>query len=137
MKRFSAIILCFLLLYAGAAWAIEACLHPDGHHMHHAASVHDEPHHGEQLPSNDSGSSGPSLPTLHCPDLSFEVGLPVLAFSLVPFPDQAPVGRSLVTGSELTDGTADLWLRGLFKRYLSFSFLSGLPLHLFLSVLRI
>ena len=136
MKRIGTIFICFFLLYAGVAWALEACLHQDDY-MNHAASVHGKPHHGDHLSSNDSVSSGHSLPTLHCPDLHFEVGPPVLAFSLALFPDRAPVGRSLVTGSGLTDGTADLWLRSLFKRYPSFSFLIGLSPHLFLSVLRI
>ena len=140
MKRFGAVFLSFFLLYAGVVWALEACLH-QWDHVDGAAFLSDEPHHRSDYSfSNDFDSSHHPAANLQCPDLRHQIG-PMAqvssAFRLAPYPGNALLKGSPFSRSVASNEIRDFWLRALFEWFPSFSFLSGLSRHLFLSVLRI
>src|SRR5688572_29410939 len=88
VRKLSIVFLSLLLSYAGAAWALEACLRHDGHSHHstfenrsefHAPVAHDHP-------------QDASLPTIHCMRGTHEVG-PVarVASAEIPHSDKGAV----------------------------------------------
>lgn len=132
MTRVVSVLICFFLLYAGAAQA--ACLHND--RKGHRFETRGGDQHGT---SRDSGSHDHSDADVHCPDLRFQSG-PISGASLaasLPFAGNLRVLKSLGTiwQSEIT--ATDLWLRSLFWRALSLHPSIGLSRHILLSVLRI
>jgi len=139
MKRIGTIFICFFLIYAGVAWAMEACLHQKDH-ADHAASFKSEPRASDYSLSNHFNSPHHPAPNLHCLDLDHQIG-PMAQVSsvsrLVPFTGSVLLKESPFSGSVAPGATNALWLRALFEKFLSFSFLSGISYHLFLSVLRI
>ena len=137
MKRLSAVLLSFVLLYAGAAHALAACL--DGlEHAGHGPKAMDEshPHHGT---SHDSGTHEHSGPGIHCADLRFKSGpaVEISSASRLPFAGNIRLPSFAVQDPASGNLANDLWLRTVFW------WTSGLypskfqSLHLILSVLRI
>lgn len=138
MKRFSVIILCFLVLYAGVAWALERCLHHDDHVVHGAA-LSSKPHLGDTQFADIFDSPDHSAARLHCFDLRYQIDL-----TLETFPTQRmEFFRSVsVQGSPYlallrSSEARDFGLRALFAHSSSSSLPSGLERHLFLSVFLI
>jgi len=133
-KRLSGILLSILVLYAGVAWALEKCWDHEGHAPHQASETHDDARSSlrHSYPSDDSFSPihycslanqvGPAMTTAR-----FKLALPIERLSLLPSHSILPVSmerfgpRSLVSLS----------------RILTFSFYTGVPHHLFLSVIHI
>lgn len=134
-KRLIVISTCFFLLYAGVAWAVMACLDQDDHHLPSKSAAH----YGNGLLSGDFDSPDRPAPNLHCDDPDYQIG-PMAQTSIArlgPLAYEVPLNDSSLSGSVASGGTNDLWLRAFFEKFPSFSFLSGISLHLFLSVLRI
>ena len=135
--KYLAILLSLFLLYPRVAWAVEACLHSDGHSSHVTSTS--EHHHNFESASEDSGSSDDSIPVIHCPHLFYEVSLvgEPPTTQLRSLTEQALLYTSLATAPAVSlDGTS-LWLSALFKRILTFSLPNDFAQHLFLSVLQI
>jgi hypothetical protein len=135
VRKLSIIFLSLFLTYAGAAWALEACLRHDDHSDH---ATLQQSSHSHALADHDS-SQDPSVPVIHCTSLiqqvgpaariaSAEISRPdkVFAFHMGSFPDAVS-----------TTLRNDLWLEAVFKRIVTFSSPIDLARHLFLSVLRI
>ena len=138
MKRFSVIILCFLVLYAGVAWALERCLHHDDHVVHGAA-LSSKPHLGDTQFADIFNSPDHSAARLHCLDLRYQIELT---------PETFPTQRREFLGSVSVQGspylallrsseTRDFGLRTLFAHSSSSPLPSGLERHIFLSVFLI
>ena len=138
MKRFSVIILCFLVLYAGVAWALERCLHHDDHVVHGAA-LSSKPHLGDTQFADIFNSPDHSAARLHCLDLRYQIELT---------PETFPTQRMEFFGSVSVRGspylallrsseTRDFGLRTLFANSSSSPLPSGLERHIFLSVFLI
>ena len=137
MKRLNAVLLSFVLLYAGAAHALAACL-DSLEHAGHGPKAMDEshPHHGK---SHDSGTHEHSGPEIHCADLWFKSGpaVEISSASRLPFAGNIRLPSFAVQDPASGNLANDLWLRTVFW------WTSGLypskfqSLHLVLSVLRI
>ena len=135
MKRIWILILSFLLLYGGVAWAIEACLQDD-RHIDHAPSGH---HSNLQVLESHDDSRNPSAPAIHCAPVSQPVG----PAARVASPEIPRSNQSVALHADLLPGALsaafekDLWLEALFRRLITFSLPGDLARHLFLSVLQI
>jgi hypothetical protein len=135
MRRLAASLVCFFLIYAGAAHAFIACLGHDGHFDHHFEGHHSDS--GISAPHDRSRS--PGWPIIHCPTAEQRLG-PALQVSSLNF-----YRSDLVTSvhpSFLSEPVSpacrnSLWRDALFKRILAFSLPNDLARHLFLSVLQI
>jgi hypothetical protein len=132
MKRLSIILLSFLVLNAGVAWALESCLHLHDH-FDHSGSMSTEPHRGDDLIFSDSHSpdrldSDPACAYLHV-KTDPVIGTPATQVGL--FARGAALNESPSLASIAQSETGDLWLRGAFRRFLSFPALRGLSYHLF------
>ena len=138
MKRFSAIILCFLVLYAGVAWALMACLDRVDHVDHHALTS-SSPHRGGHLSSSAMESPDRPATRLHCPELPFEISPVILTSTTdrIPFVDSALLRDVSFLGMAAVGEPGHLWLRAPFGRVSSLSFLRGLSLHIVHSVFLI
>lgn len=138
MKRLSIVILSFLLLNAGAAWALENCFHLHDH-LHHSDSLSTEPHGGDDSLFSNSTSPDRLDRDPHCSYLHSQsdtaIVLPATQVGL--FAGGAALNESASLASIVQSETGDLGLRGAFKRFLSFPALRDLSHHLFFSVLRI
>jgi hypothetical protein len=138
MKRFSIIILSFLILNAGVAWALESCLHLQDD-LHHSGSLSTEPHPGDDSLFSDSNSLDRLDWDIHCSYLHSKsdtaIATPTTQAGL--FAGGAALNESASLASIAQSETGDLWLRGVFRRFLSFPALRDLSHHLFFSVLRI
>jgi hypothetical protein len=138
MKRLSIIILSFLLLNAGAAWALENCFHLHDH-FDHGGSLSTGPHAGDDSLFRDSHSpdrldSDPDCAYLHV-KTDPVIGTTITQAGLFAGGDALNGLASLASVAQ--SETSDLWLRGVFRRFLSFPALRDLSHHLFFSVLRI
>ena len=135
MKRIWIIVLSFLLLYGGVAWAFEACLQGD-HHSNHATSGH---HSDSPIPVGHDDSRDPSLPMIHCAPLSHQASPAVKAVSPeIPRSDKVvPLDIASLPSALSAVLSNDFWLEALFKRTVAFSLPIDLARHLFLSVLQI
>lgn len=135
VRKLIVIFLSLFLTYAGAAWALEACLRDDGHSDH---SSFENPSDFPAQVGHDH-STDPSLPIIHCTSVTHQVG-PVagIASAGIPRSDKG-VALDIVSFAYAVSATlrSDLWLEALFKRIVAFSLPSDLSRHLFLSVLRI
>lgn len=134
MKRLGVIILSILILYAGVAWALEKCWHPEGHADHLSSENHQDSYSSlrHSHPSDDSA------PLIHCLFIHNRVGpatktatttlsRPIEAVSL--FGSHATLAVSMGLSAQIPPGSL--------SRNLTFSFLAGIPHHLYLSVLHI
>jgi hypothetical protein len=137
MKRLNAVLLSFVLLYAGAAHALAACLDGLDHAGHTRTALAES--HTHQGISHDSGTHEHSAPEIHCADLRFKSS-PAVKISLasrLPFAGNKRLPSFAVQDPASGNLANDLWLRTVFW------WTSGLypskfqSLHLVLSVLRI
>ena len=138
MKRFSVIILCFLVIYAGVAWALIACLDRADHVDHHAFTS-SRPHRGGHLSSSAMESHDRPAARMHCPELPFEIGPVILTSTTdrIPLVDSALLRDVSFSGMAAVGETGHLWFKSPFRRFSSLSFPSGSSLHLVLSVFLI
>jgi hypothetical protein len=135
MRRIAAILFSFFLVYAGVAYASEACLHHNGH-SHDAFQSHHAEH--QALAKHDHSPS-PSQPIIHCPRVEKRLGpaLPVASPKLERL-HQVTLVRTLSLPSAAPPTFRNsLWLEALFKRTLTFSLPNDFARHLFLSILQI
>jgi hypothetical protein len=130
MRRLAASLVCFFLVYAGAAHALKACLGHDGHSDHHFDS-------GISAP--DDHSQSPSWPIIHCPTVEQRLGpaLHVASANLNRFDQVTFVHASVLPGPASPAFGNSLWREALFKRILTFPLPHDLARHLFLSILQI
>lgn len=138
MKRFSVIILCFLVLYASVAWALESCLRHDDHVVH-GAVLSSEPHLGDTQFADTLDSPDHSAARLHCLDLRYQIELAPETFPTQPMKFFASVsvpGSPYLALPPLSE-TRGFGLRALFANSSSSPLPSGLERHLFLSVFLI
>jgi hypothetical protein len=135
MRRLAASVVCFFLLYAGAAQALEACLGHDGHSGHHFAGHHFDS--GISAPHDHSRS--PSWPIIHCPTAEQRLGpaLQVASPNLNRSDLVRSVHPSILPETGFPVSRNGLWLEALFKRIFAFSLPNDLARHLFLSILQI
>jgi hypothetical protein len=139
MRRLTAIFLSFVLVYAGAASALAACVVHHQGHEHHASHGIGERSVDHHAMAEASGSQDSSAPVIHCTPLNQQVGAAKRRTSfeltrsdrIVRLPP-----ASLPEGFPATVGN-DLWLEVVFKQIISFSLPIDLSRHLFLLVLRI
>ena len=135
MRRLAASLICFFLVYAGAAQALGACLSHDDHSDHHF-----EGHHFDSgISGTHDHSRSPSRPIIHCPTPEQRLGpaLQVASFGLSRFDLVTSVHASFVPEPALPASRNSLWLEALFKRILAFFLPNDLARHLFLSILQI
>ena len=136
MRKVTAILFSFFLVYAGAAEAFKGCLSHEDHFDHHH---YFEGHHSDSgIQVIHDHSPSPSWPIIHCP-AGEQLG-PALQVASV------NLNRSDLVTSVLTPffqesaspvSRNSLWREALFKRILAFSLPNDLARHLFLSVLQI
>ena len=139
VKSSGVVFLCMILLYSGVAWALEACLHQDGH-ADHAASLHSQTRRSDHSISDGLASPDGAPASLHCLDSHDPVG-PTLQSSsasrVAPSTRGAVLKAFFSPQSVATSQARDFWLRAPFRRFSSLSFLSRLSLQLVLSVFLI
>jgi hypothetical protein len=114
MKRLTAIFLSLVLLYAGAAHALAACLDgldPAGHGP--IATDQSYPHQGI---SDDSGTHDHSTPEIHCADLRFKSvrAVEISSASRLPFAGNKRLPSFVVQDQSSGNLANDLWLRTVF-----------------------
>jgi hypothetical protein len=68
MKRFAAVLLSFVLLYGGVAWALGQCLSGHDRHEHPVQGPQDH----ESAAVNGSGAA--ASPVFHCPTVDLRIG---------------------------------------------------------------
>jgi hypothetical protein len=137
MKRLTAILLSFVLLYAGAAHALAACL--DGlDHAGHARTALAESHTHQGI-SHGSGTHDHSAPEIHCADLRFKSvrAVEISPASRLPFAGNKRLPSFVVQDPAPGNLAHDLWLRTVFWRTLGPYPSRFQSRHLVLSVLRI
>jgi hypothetical protein len=134
MRRLAASLVCFFIIYAGAAQALVTCLGHDGHSDHHL-----EAHHSDSEMSVTHDSQAPAWPVIHCPTPEQRLGpvLQVTPPNLNRFDLVTSVHPSLLQEPASPVSRNSLWRDALFKRSLTFSLTNDLARHLFLSILRI
>jgi hypothetical protein len=131
MKRFGIIVLSILVLYAGAAWALEKCLDRESHADHLAS----ETHHDSASSVGHSDASDDSSALIHCSSVADRVG-PLMTIAktrrLRPIEAESPILIHPTAPVSIgPSGPVSL------RKILTFSFHAGIPHHLFLSVLHI
>jgi hypothetical protein len=136
MRKITAILFSFFLVYAGAAEALKGCLTHEDHSDH----LHLEGHH------SDSGISvthdhprSPSWPIIHCTTIEQGLGpgLHVASANLNRLDQITSVHASSLGEAVSPISRNNIWREALFKRILTFSLPNDLARHLFLSVLQI
>ena len=137
MKRLAAIFLSFVLLYAGAAHALAACLDgldPAGHA--HVATDEGHPHHGI---SHDTASHDHSAPEIHCPDLRFKSirAVEISSTPRLPFAGNIRLPNIVAQNPASVNLANNLWLRTVFWWTSGPYPFKSQSRHLALSVLRI
>jgi hypothetical protein len=135
MRRLATSVVCFFLVYAGAAQALNACLSHDGHSDHHFEGNHSD----SGISATHDHSPSSSSPIIHCPTAEQRLGPALLVGS--PNLNRLDLVTS-VHGSFFSElgspvSRNSLWLEALFKRVLAFSLPNDLARHLFLSILQI
>jgi hypothetical protein len=135
MGRLAASLVCFFLVYAGAAQALGACLIHDGHSDHQF-----EGHHFDSgISAAHDHSQSPSWPIIHCPTAEQRLGpaLQVASAKLSRLDQVTSAYASFLPEPASPVFRNGLWLEALFKRILTFSLPNDLARHLFLSILQI
>jgi hypothetical protein len=135
MRRLAASLVCFFLVYAGAAVALGACLSHDGHSEHQF-----EGHHFDSgISATHDHSRRPSSSIIHCPTAEQRLGpaLQVASANLNRFDQITSVHASFLREQASPVFRNSVWLEALFKRILAFSLPNDLARHLFLSILQI
>jgi len=137
MKRLTAILLSVVLLYAGAAHALAACL--DGlDHAGHTRTALAETHTHQGI-SHDSGTHDHSAPEIHCADLRFKSvrAVEISPASRLPFAGNKRLSSFAVQDPASGNLANDLWLRTVFWWASGLYPFKSQSRHLALSVLRI
>jgi hypothetical protein len=135
VRRITATLFSFFLVYAGAAEALKGCLGLDGHSDHHF-----EGHHFDSgISAAHDHSRSPAWPIIHCPTVEQRLGptLQVASPNFNRFDLVTSVHASLLPELASPVSRNSLWLEALFKRILAFSLPNDLARHLFLSILQI
>jgi hypothetical protein len=135
MRRLAASLVCFVLVYAGAAEALKGCLGHAGHSGHEL-----EGHHSNSgISATHDHSQSPSWPIIHCPTAEQRLGpaLQVASANLNRFYLVMFVHLSFLQEPGSPVSKNSLWREALFKRILAFSLPNDLARHLFLSILQI
>lgn len=138
LKSLIAMVVAFVLLYYGVAWAALRCSHDAGHSDHAIAmedvdATHQHFHEASLNPANlDLECVGPDFHT----ETMAEASSP-LKFDRLPRDITSQVNNFLTLQTATGDAATDFWLRAVFETLRSPGFLIGLPSYLFLSVLRI
>jgi len=133
MKRVAIVVFSLLMIHAGIAWAIEACLEDD-HHAEHA-----KPRSDSRAFVSHSDSQDPSVPVLHCTSVSQEIG-PMARVALAEIPRSSkviPLEQASLHGAFSAALGNGLWLDAVFRRIVTISLPINLSRHLFLSVLQV
>jgi len=126
MKRIKILLLSFLLIHGGVAWAMSDCL---GIHDHHSALVSEQ----------DADSHDSSEPVIHCPPINQQVG-PAVKLNSIQIPSserQFKLQSASFSGVVSPVLKTTLWLEAPFETTRSPSSLANPARHLFLSVFRI
>ena len=129
-------VVAFVLLYYGVAWAVLRCSH-DAEHSDHAVAMEDVDathQHFHEAFSNPVNPEcfGPDVHIEAMAEASSPLKLDRLTLDITPH-----VNDFLTLQNAIGNAATDFWLRAVFERYRSPGFLIGLPSNLFLSVLRI
>jgi hypothetical protein len=135
MRKITAILFSFFLVYAGAAEALKGCLSHKDHSDHH----HFEGHHfNSGISATHDHSQSPSWPIIHCPTAQ-QLGpaLQVASANLNRFDQITSFHASFLREPASPASRNSLWREALFKIILTFSLPNDLARHLFLSVLQI
>lgn len=132
MRRLAASLVCFFLVYAGAAQALGACLSHDDHSDHHFEGHHFE---SEISVTHDH----PQNPIVHCTTVEQRLGpaLQVASFNFNRFDQIRSVHAFFFPETGFSVSSNNPWLEALFKKILAFSLPNDLARHLFLSILQI
>jgi hypothetical protein len=136
MRKITAILFSFFLVYAGAAEALKGCLTHEDHSDH----LHLEGHHSDSgLSVTHDHSRSPSLPIIHCATMEQRLGpgLHVASAKLIRLDQITSIHVSFLREPASPVSRNSLWREALFKRILTFSLPNDLARHLFLSVLQI
>ena len=135
VRKLSVIFLSLFLTYAGAAWALDACLRDDGHSDHSTFENRSDSH----AQVGHDHSPDPSLPIIHCTSVTHQVGPAArIASTEIPRSDK-DVALDLGSFPYIVSATLrnDLWLEAVFKRIVTISLPIDLARRLFLSILQI
>ena len=139
MRRLRAIFFSFVLVYAGAAYALVACLVNHRDHEHRASHEVDESSVNHHAMTEASSSQDSSAPVIHCTPLNQQVGATArtASFELTRSDRITPLHAASFPEPLSPALKNNLWLEALFKKILTFSLPNNLSRHLFLSILRI
>src|SRR4029453_16138364 len=135
MRKITAILFSFFLVYAGAAEALKGCLSHEDHSDHHF-----EGHHSDSgISAAHDHSRSPSWPIIHCTTMEQRLGpaLQVASANLNRLDQITSVHASFLREPASPASRNNIWREALFKIILTFSFPNDLARHLFLSVLQI
>jgi hypothetical protein len=135
MRKITAILFSFFLVYAGAAEALKGCLSHEEHSDHHF-----EGHHSDSgISVTHDHSRSPSWPIIHCTTMEQQLGpgLHVASAKLSRLDQITSVHASFLREPASPASKNSLWQEALFKIILTFSLPNDLARHLFLSVLQI
>lgn len=137
-KSLISMVVVFMLLYYGVAWAVLRCSH-DAEHSDHAVAMenvdgtHQHFHEASLNPVNpDLECVGPDFHTEAMAEASPPPKLDGLTQDITPH-----LNNFLTLQAAIGNAVTYFWLRAVFERYRSPGFLIGLPSYLFFSVLRI
>ena len=125
MKRIGILLLSFLVIHGGVAWALSDCVTRD--------------HHNSLVSEEDADSHDSSESVIHCLPMNEQLG-PCISLRSVEIP---PSEKQFKLHSVSFSGTVSpvvettLWLEALFETTRSPSSLADPSRHLFLSVFRI
>jgi len=125
-----------LIFFHSSVWGmLEKCLQSE-HESDYTVSEHD---HNPQILHQHSDSQDPSLPIIHCPPVTQQIGPAVLAASVNLGRFDKSVTLHAVSLSTAVSAVLrnDLWLEAVFRRTVAISLPIDFARHLFLSVLQI
>jgi hypothetical protein len=135
MRKITAILFSFCLVYAVAAEALKGCLSHEDHSAHHFEGHHSD----SSISVTHDHSRSRSWPIIHCPTAEERLGpaLHVASANLNRFDQITSVHASFLREPASPASRNSLWREALFKIILTFSLPNDLARHLFLSVLQI
>src|SRR5262245_8729048 len=133
MRRLAAIFLSFVLVYAGVAYALAACLVHHGTHEHHAPHEIGEGSVDHHTMTEASSSENSSRPVIHCTPLNQQVGAMARMVSFELTRSDRIVALHAASFHETLSPVLknNLWLEALFEKPLTFSLPNNLSRHLF------
>jgi hypothetical protein len=126
LKSLFAMVVAFVLLYYSVAWAVLRCSHDGDDSEQEIALVNGHPVH------LDFECVGPNFHTESMAEASSPPQIDRLMLEATSY-----VNDFLTLQTRSGDAASDIWLRAVFEMSRSLAFLIGLPVYLFLSVLRI